>query len=337
MLELPLDPVIMVKRDEKQILAYNIDMDNLVQFVLPLNYETYILYQQMVINYYKKKHQHSETELANLKVLYQTIQNEYKKSEYQCKSYLAYNQVLIERNQELRTLVDTIQKEKRDEESVVKVSEEEIIPNKIIRLVKYENFLNQIHTRVRQTSHYIKDSSKIICFDRVLQKLNSFVNQYIFEEYKIRLDTGFFFRIFFKKENIYVDSIYYTKSYSWTGDSYFHYLEHFIRNESDRLFYLQEVMRERIKRKSEDQIFTKFLYRAVHLSNTELHHIWIVVFEYFTSQTTYEVFMEDNEKYKHLIVFYPDEKEKRPLFMMNFDKERNRDVSKYHDLLMIWF
>jgi hypothetical protein len=126
---------------------------------------------------------------------------------------LAYNQVLIERNQEFRTLVDTIQKEKRDEESVVKVSEEEIIPNKIIRLVKYENFLNQIHTRVRQTSHYIKDSSKIICFDRVLQKLNSFVNQYIFEEYKIRLDTGFFFRIFFKKENIYVDSIYYTKSY----------------------------------------------------------------------------------------------------------------------------
>ena len=55
MLELPLDPVIMVKRDEKQILAYNIDMDNVVQFVLPLNYETYILYQQMVINYYKKK------------------------------------------------------------------------------------------------------------------------------------------------------------------------------------------------------------------------------------------------------------------------------------------
>ena len=59
LLELPLDPVIMVQRNEREVLAYNIDMDNVVQFVLPLNYETYILYQQMVINYYKKKHQYN--------------------------------------------------------------------------------------------------------------------------------------------------------------------------------------------------------------------------------------------------------------------------------------
>ncbi len=348
LLELPLDPVIMVQRNEREILAYNIDMDNVVQFVLPLNYETYILYQQMVINYYKKKHQHTENELSKFKMMYQSLFENFKKVEGQCKSYIGYNQVILKSNQQLKSTLTFMQerinqkhyekqeevmekKEEKEEEKKEEFSEE------VIDQVKYENFTNHIYIRIRQSSQCLTDPSKIICFDRVLQKLNSFVNQYIFEEYKIRLDTGFFYRIFFQKENTYADSIYYAKSYESSMDSYFHHLEHFIKNDSDCIFYLNEVMIERLKRYDEKQIFTKFLYNAVHLTYSQIQNIWIQIFDYFKSNKTYEAIMEDNEKYKNIIVFYPNEKQKRPLFMLNYDKKRNKDVHKHQNLLMIWF
>lgn len=371
MLELPLDPVIMVQRSESELLAYNIDLDSIVQFKLPLNYETYILYQQMVINYYKKKHQHTETELSSLKIMYKTVYDNFVKMENQVKAYSSHNQYLLKKNQDVRRKLDEVLFEKRSheekmetlqvkEEEVKEVKEEEMIrlPEDLVFELKYdklssdednmllsessnelskkaENFLNQIYKRIRSTSSYLNEPSKIVTFDRVLQKLSNFVNQYHFEEYKIQLNTGFFFRIFFKKENTYIDSIYYTQSYDWKIDSYFHQLEHFVKDDSQRIYYLNHVMTERIKKKSENQVFTKFFYRIVHLNFHEIHQLWTRVFDYFKLQSTYEVMMDNNEKYNHLIVFYPGQK--IPLFIMNYDKERNKDPKKHHDFFMIWF
>lgn len=349
MLELPLDSVIMVKRTEKEILAYNIELNSIVQFVLPLNYETYILYQQMVISYYKKKQQHSETELGNLKIMYKTVYDNFIKMENQVKAYLSHNQYLLTKNREIKVVLDKILLEKKLHEKVedyllppikeleLKKEEDEnlIISEEVLYQVKYENFVNQIYKRIRSTSSYLNEPSRIVSFDRVLQKLSNFVNQYHFEEYKIKLDIGFFFRIFFKKENMYIDSIYYTKSYDWKMDTYFHQLEQFVKDDSQCIFYLNQVMTERMKKNEEKQIFTKFFYRVVHLTFQEIHQIWNRVFDYFKLQSTFEYMMDDNEKYNHLIVFYPNEK--KPLFIMNYDKERNRDPKKHHDFFMIWF
>lgn len=393
MLELPLDPVIMVQRSESELLAYNIELNNVVQFKLPLNYETYILYQQMVINFYKKKHQHMEKELTDLKIMYKTVYANFVKMENQVKAYSSHNEYLLKKNREKNLVIDQLLLEKRFHEKIEeylppppikdlqpehfssqeetgktivsskefsesnmlsssgdnllswsdesfirdesKVEEKEIIPEKVLNQIKYENFIQNIYKKIRITSSYLQEPVKIVTFDRILHKMSNYVNQYHLEEYKIPLNSGFFFRIFFKKENTYIDSIYYTKSYQWTLDSYFHQLEHFVKDDSQSIFYLNKVMTERMKKNEEKQIFTKFFYRVVHLTFQEIQQIWIRVFDFFKLQSTFEIMIDDNEKYNHLIVFYPNEK--RPLFMMNYDKERNRNPQKYHDFFMIWF